>query len=467
MEFRQIYRMVIFSYVTFLPIFISLWCMTILPQIIAQNFGYPSVKDQTRIAGLFFTSFFYGLIVGSFIWPSVVHMTTKRNLIFWAVLTQGVFTAILGFYNNIWWICICRFICGLMHNLNTVGKDFVFEFAKPDYRQYTFSFKSCFGILASFAGPFVGYYIYQWSGQSFLISNFIVALTFLVGLTFFFLAFYLDFTPGEIEENIELFKKHEIEHDHDIEEEEKELLPGGRISEGMETMHKRRSLWGVFVHCMKMPDVRGLIIIYFIANGVFKSVTMIIIFFIEQAYNQDGLGINNKNMSIITLISYFPSVVILMGSPKVVPKFFGYINFIRTMTFILSIFILTIPMLRDVFTKQFLDDNNWIIFLNVILLNAFNPKLFSPFVNYLVNSRVPREERTAVNSITFISSTLCSSFLINIVSILYSESFSMKFFLSIRPFNKYFTFVFLSALLWIGIAFTRKVREHKDELKRI
>lgn len=456
MEIRQIYRILIFSYITFLPIFITLWCMTILPQIISENLNYPSVKDQTRIAGLFFTSFFYGLIIGSFIWPQIVHLTTKRNLIFWAVLTQGFFTAILGFYNNIWWIVGCRFICGLMHNLNTVGKDFVFEFAKPNYRQYTFSFKSCFGILASFAGPFVGYYIYQFSGQSFMISNFIVAIAFAVGLVLFFLAFYLDFTPGEIEGNLN--QTLELQKKDDIEEEDQELLPNERISETVEIIpEKKLSLWQVFLHCMKMPDVRGLIIIYFVANGVFKSVTMIVIFYIEQPYEKEGLGINNKNMSIITLISYFPSVIILMGSPKIVPKFFGYIKFIRTMTFILSISILTIPMIRDIFSEKFILENQWIIYLNVILLNAFNPKLFSPFVNYLVNSRVKREERTAVNSITFISSTLCSSLLINIVSVLYSDSFTDGFFLKLRPFNKYFSFVFLAVLLWVGILFTRKI----------
>ena len=98
-----------------------------------------------------------------------------------------------------------------------------------------------------------------------------------------------------------------------------------------------------------------------------------------------------------------------------------------------------------------------LIYLNVILLNDFNPKLFSPFVNYLVNSKVPAEERTAVNSITFISSTLCSSLLINIVSILYSDSFTLNFFLALKPFNKYITFIFLSVSLWIALLFTRKI----------
>lgn len=69
---QQYSRIFTFSFLTFLPIFISLWCITILPEIIDRNLGYKSVEDKTVIASYFFTSFFYGLIIGSLIWPSIV-----------------------------------------------------------------------------------------------------------------------------------------------------------------------------------------------------------------------------------------------------------------------------------------------------------------------------------------------------------------------------------------------------------
>ncbi len=217
MKIRQVYRIVVFAFVTFLPIFISLWCMTVMPVIVSKNLGYTKVSEKSKIAGYFFTSFFYGLIIGSFFWPSLVKLTTKRNAIFIAVLTQGVFNALQGVFNNIWWLIFCRFICGLAHNLNTVGKGFIFEFSELDYRQYAFSFKSCFGILASFFGPYVGYYIYEYSGESFMWSSIYVSGTYLVALIFFVLVFYLDFTPGEVEDKLKELKENK-------KEEEKELL---------------------------------------------------------------------------------------------------------------------------------------------------------------------------------------------------------------------------------------------------
>lgn len=60
--------------------------MTLLPEIIDRNLGYHEVRDQSTVAGYFFTFFFYGLIVGSFTWPSLVTFSSKRNSIFVALI---------------------------------------------------------------------------------------------------------------------------------------------------------------------------------------------------------------------------------------------------------------------------------------------------------------------------------------------------------------------------------------------
>lgn len=92
----------------------------------------------------------------------------------------------------------------MLHNLNTVGKDFVFEFAEPEWRQFAFSIKSQFGIMASFVGPYVGYYIYKYSGDSFIKSSMYVSGVYVISLIAFYILFYLDYTPGEIEDKIML-----------------------------------------------------------------------------------------------------------------------------------------------------------------------------------------------------------------------------------------------------------------------
>ena len=108
--------------------------MTVMPTIVKKNLGYTSAREATKVAGFFFTSFFYGLIIGSFFWPSIIKYTSKRNVIFFAVFFQMLFNAFQGSIDSIYWLCFCRFMCGMLHNLNTVGKDFIFEFAEPEWR---------------------------------------------------------------------------------------------------------------------------------------------------------------------------------------------------------------------------------------------------------------------------------------------------------------------------------------------
>ena len=71
-----------------------------------------------------------------------------------------------------------------------------------------------FGIMASFVGPYVGYYIYQFSGQSFVKSSFYVSGIYVLALIAFYILFYLDYTPGEVENKIALKKKLEQEEEN-------------------------------------------------------------------------------------------------------------------------------------------------------------------------------------------------------------------------------------------------------------
>ncbi len=154
-----------------------------------------------------------------------------------------------------------------------------------------------------------------------------------------------------------------------------------------------------------------------------------------------------------------------MYSPKLVPKFFGYANFIRTMVLILACTVFFMPLIRDFFSQTFITNNEWVPYLNLVFIYSFNPKLFSPFVNYVLNSKISRENRTTINSISFISSTLSASIILNIFTALYAESFGSEFFLRFQPYNKYVPFGLLSLLLVLGISFLRKIKP--EEVKKI
>lgn len=127
------------------------------------------------------------------------------------------------------------------------------------------------------------------------------------------------------------------------------------------------------------------------------------------------------------------------------------------MVWILGLTIIFMPMMRDLFTNEELRKKEWIPYLNLMMMYSFNPKLFSPFVNYVLNSKMPKKDRTAINSITFISSTLSSSILINIFGPLYAASFSNSYLLSFNPWNKYISFFALFVILILGSSFMVKI----------
>lgn len=124
---------------------------------------------------------------------------------------------------------------------------------------------------------------------------------------------------------------------------------------------------------------------------------------------------------------------------------------------ILAFTILIMPFSRDLFTHEFLVKNAWVVYLNIILMYCFNPKLFSPFINYVLNKKMPPHDRTAINSVTFIGSTLSSSILINIFAPLYSMTFSNDLFLRFYPYNKYVTFFLLAIVLLLGQSFMKNI----------
>ncbi len=78
-------RVFVFAYITQLPIIITMWTITIFPEIVLKNFKKPA-SDIPSYASYFYTSFFYGLILGSLLWPYAIRYISKRNSIFLAII---------------------------------------------------------------------------------------------------------------------------------------------------------------------------------------------------------------------------------------------------------------------------------------------------------------------------------------------------------------------------------------------
>ena len=117
---------------------------------------------------------------------------------------------------------------------------------------------------------------------------------------------------------------------------------------------------------------------------------------------------------------------------------------------LMALFILILPLLRDLVSKEEVHYHKWIVFTNLILINSVNPRIIHPFINYLINEKAKRNHRTAINSIIFIMTTLFSCLFLNIMSYFYSVTFSSQFWLLFQPFNKYIIFIVLANFLLVA-----------------
>ena len=94
--------------------------------------------------------------------------------------------------------------------------------------------------------------------------------------------------------------------------------------------------------------------------------------------------------------------------------------YIKFNIFILASCIIVIPVLRDIFSMNFIKRFPYFVYGNLILFNSFSPRIFSPFINFILNHKISKFDRTSINSVLIISSTFFSSLLINALSELYA-----------------------------------------------
>ena len=228
------------------------------------------------MASYYYSFFFGGLILGSFIWPLFIGKTTKRNLLLIGLLVQMITVSVQGFVMNFKFLFLCRFIFGLFLNMDTIGKDFIFEIVPQKYRQYAFNIRTIFGLFGYYAGSFIGYEIYHRSNKSFALSSFFIGKLFYLGVVFFFINFFCFFKTGEIEDKQSLYLN----------------MRRTNSNQG-----KSKSLWTIFVKYFSDVQYRGIILTNVIAIGTFKTIQLITTFYVEQNWTQNGLGLSSEILS--------------------------------------------------------------------------------------------------------------------------------------------------------------------------
>jgi hypothetical protein len=385
MEIRQLLRLVTFSYLNFLPNLLGFWIVPILPEVIENNLHVSDKSQLSTAAGFYLSYFYYGIILGCFFWPYALLVMSKRNALLCAISLQGIFNALTGQTTSLALVYFLRFMAGFCHNVNTVGKDFVFEFAKPNYRQYAYSLKVVFTYIASFVGPIFGYYLYVYTGRSFALSMLYISSFYLIGITLFLIVFYIDFKPGDIEDPIVR-----------IEDEEKEILKKSD-DKTLKAAEHQKGIWDVLWHCLGRADLRNLIIVYFLTNGVYKASNMISIFFLETAWESQGMGVSSMTISYISLVAFIPAALIVMISPLYVPKKFSYKAFIQLFVGVMAVVLIALPLLRDIIPDKGHENYVWIAYALQAFLYLSVPKMYSPFINYYLNNNVDSFSRTSLN----------------------------------------------------------------------
>jgi len=84
-----------------------------------------------------------------------------------------------------------------------------------------------------------------------------------------------------------------------------------------------------------------------ITNGVFKTMTLISVLFLERSVKDQGMGISSETISWIAVISMIPSVAIVFISPFFVPKKVSYQLYMGVIILFFTLATLMIPTLRD------------------------------------------------------------------------------------------------------------------------
>lgn len=440
-ETRQLYRLLTFGYENLLPNILSFWVLTIIPEIMIHNFGVTDKEEISLNCGYFFAFFYAGIVLGAFIWPTIVRFLSKRTSVFVGLLGMCVFNYFVGISRSLPWVFFYRFMTGLFHNFNSVGKDFVFQFARPSFRQYSFSIKTLFGFLAGFVGPYFGFWIYNETGKDFEDSMYIITLLFVFGLILFVVVFYLDFTPGDAT--------------YDLDVDEEEVRPMVHKSET--DLSQQKGILQVLRLCAKNTYLRNLSIVYFLTNGVYKTASMIAILYIETPWADQGYGINNEMASTAAFVAFFPAAFMVLVSPTFVPEKVSYKAFIRFFIVFMMLAILAFPVVRDLIPESKQEQWGKAGLVLLLLLFMSVPKLYSPFINFNLNNAVDKYSRTALNSITFIFSTSSAALFAACIFPVLGWSLYNPMFQGHVTWSKYLAFVMLDVLLALTMYVLSKI----------
>lgn len=146
-------------------------------------------------------------------------------------------------------------------------------------------------------------------------------------------------------EHLVVAVKFNDEDDVEDDEDEDRVREGGHDLESFQNNHD--TVWSILKVSLKNKQLRSLMIIYGISSACCNSESLISIMYIQTDWDKGGLGINPDDLVKLSVICFFPSMIILLFSDRIIPKKISIPNFITTIIIIFSTFVLLLPFLRD------------------------------------------------------------------------------------------------------------------------
>ena len=396
MDLSQIYRIFVFCYVSLLSNLMFIWILTLIPEILARNYGITDRADRTFYAGIIFTMPMYGNILGAFVWPYVLRLVSKRSAILLSLSLQAFLNVFMGFRSEIYIFIAVRFLLGACHSMKSVGKDFIFEFSNPEHRLFVFSLKSVTKLFATFIGPFIGYYMYHWADKNFQVSCFYISIIYIVGICCYLHAFFLNFESLEEDEGIldeaksrqeqallvvkekdesnseltglnnfgsDLSLQNDLENDTDVTSNSLETpsrLGRPRFNRRQNRLKKQKGMGEVLQLILKDSYIRTMMLVDFATSVAFKASTFVTLVFLEESWENGGLGISSQTLSALSFFSFFPAVIILLAGPSIVPKRLSLVVYIRIILVTFALALISIPLTRDAVPDKNHEEFLWV-----------------------------------------------------------------------------------------------------------
>ena len=447
-EWLTNFRCFLFGILNLLPSICANWWLVISPRILSNNLGITDRMQIVSDTGYLYNAGFVGVLIGTFLWPIIIKFASKKICIVLSNILMSISVLMMGINNSFTMFLTFRVVQGASCNIHTVGKDFIFDYFPEDLRQLVMNLDQIFALLGSLLGPLLGVFLYELTEESFRLSCIYI---FIIGIVISLLTviFFYVFNWKPLMSTIDL-------------EEKFKLLQEAPIEDGI----VEKNISEAFFQVMKKPVTRDLIITYAVSSACTAAELIISVIYFQADWNEGGLGISPRIFSMISAVSFVPSVYILLRANRYVPSVFSYKTTISFFIIVFSSLVLLTPAFRDLISRNNYDVLIYIVYAIQCIKFFTNSHIFSPFVHYLINKKLNKHIRTGINSINYficmVSTIIMNAYTVAIFSwTMFSDSW-----ISYRPFNKYVAFWMIAFTHLIPFFLLRRAENHKTHKRR-